>query len=164
MDSVRPINSALSSKAAQQRAKLELEAQVTKLAARDREVRAHEAAHLAAGGGLARGGASFTCQLGPDGRMYAIGGEVRIDTSLGLDPTQTIARAQQIREAALAPSSPSGQDLEVASQAAQIEEQAQKAEAKKTKSRLQGATSSGGLDRLGDAASDAPKSLAGGGL
>ena len=154
----------MSSKAAQQRAKLELEAQVTKLAARDREVRAHEAAHLAAAAGLARGGASFTYQLGPDGRMYAIGGEVRIDTSLGQNPTQTIARAQQIRQAALAPSSPSGQDLEVASQAAQIEEQAQQAEVKKTKSRLQGATSGVGLEKLGDAASDSPKSLAGGGL
>ncbi len=34
----------------------------------DREVRTHEQAHLAASGGLARGGASFTYTKGSDGR------------------------------------------------------------------------------------------------
>jgi hypothetical protein len=61
------------------------------LQARDREVRAHEAAHKAAGGGLA-GGASFTYQQGPDGRYYATGGEVSIDIGSERDPAATIAK------------------------------------------------------------------------
>ena len=55
--------------------------QVQELKTRDREVRAHEAAHLAAAGSLAIGGASYSYQRGPDGVQYAVGGEVSIDTS-----------------------------------------------------------------------------------
>jgi len=49
--------------------------ELAKLKARDREVRAHEAAHTAAAGSLAKGGPSFTFQRGSDGRLYAVGGE-----------------------------------------------------------------------------------------
>ncbi len=95
--------------------------QVSKLQARDSEVRAHEAAHLAAAGGLAAGGASFTYQKGPDGKQYAIGGEVPIDTSPGSTPEETITRARQIKAAATAPANPSGQDMKIASTAAMME-------------------------------------------
>ncbi|MGC3996013.1 MAG: putative metalloprotease CJM1_0395 family protein [Anaeromyxobacter sp.] len=97
---------------------------VTQLVARDREVRAHEAAHMAAGGALA-GGASFSYQTGPDGRSYAVGGEVPIRMSAGRTPDETIAIARQIRRAALAPANPSGQDLSVAAAAASMEQAAQ---------------------------------------
>jgi hypothetical protein len=90
---------------------------------RDRDVRAHEAAHQAAGGSLTSG-ASFSYQTGPDGRAYAIGGEVGISLSTGRTPDETIAIARQIRAAALAPADPSGQDLRVASEAAALELQA----------------------------------------
>src|SRR5690606_10364040 len=40
--------------------------QVAKLKERDREVRAHEMAHVAAGAGLVTRGASYTYQTGPD--------------------------------------------------------------------------------------------------
>jgi len=91
------------------------------LKARDREVRAHEQAHLAAAGGLVRGGMAFSYQRGPDGRLYAIGGEVNIDTSMVAgDPQATLLKAQQIQRAALAPAQPSGQDRAVAAQAAQM--------------------------------------------
>lgn len=93
---------------------------VAQLQARDAEVRAHEAAHKAAGGALA-GGASFSYQTGPDGRRYAVGGEVSIRMSTSSDPRQTIANMQQVRAAALAPANPSGQDMAVASAASQIE-------------------------------------------
>ncbi|MBC3807228.1 hypothetical protein H8K52_07695 [Undibacterium seohonense] len=96
-------------------------AQLTKLQARDRAVRQHEMAHLAASGALATSGASFTYQKGSDGVSYAVGGEVGIDTSPGSTPEDTIARARQIQAAALAPADPSGQDRAVASQAAQME-------------------------------------------
>ena len=97
---------------------------VEELKARDREVRSHEQAHVAAAGGLAQGGPSYTYQYGPDGRAYAIGGEVNIDTSPGRTPEETIDKARRIRAAALAPSEPSDQDRAVAAAAAQLEAQA----------------------------------------
>jgi len=98
---------------------------VEELKARDQQVRAHEAAHLAAGAGIAKGGAQFTTQRGPDGNMYAIGGEVPIDAgAVPGDPRATLAKAQQISAAALAPADPSPQDRAVAAQARQMAAQA----------------------------------------
>lgn len=96
-------------------------AQLGKLTKRDQQVRSHENAHIAAGGGLVRGGASYETHTGPDGRDYAVGGHVRIDTSPGGTHEETIARAQRIRQAALAPAEPSGQDLAVAAKANRME-------------------------------------------
>lgn len=91
---------------------------IAELAQVDRAVRAHEAAHMAAGGGLVRGGAAFSYQRGPDGKNYAVGGEVSIDTSPVPDnPSATLQKAQQIKAAALAPADPSPQDRKVAAQA-----------------------------------------------
>ena len=42
--------------------------EVDRLKERDREVRAHEQAHVAAGGQYVRGGIQFEYQTGPDGR------------------------------------------------------------------------------------------------
>ena len=98
----------------------EQRAQVQTLKARDREVRAHEAAHMAAAGGLARGGANYSYQTGPDNRRYAVGGEVSIDTSPGKSPEETLQKAQTIRAAAQAPAKPSQQDLAVAASAGQM--------------------------------------------
>lgn len=101
--------------------------QVAELKQRDREVRAHEAAHMAAGGAYVRGGASFTYQTGPDGGRYAVGGEVSIDASpVSGDPEATIRKMQTVRRAALAPADPSGQDRSVAAKASTREVQAQK--------------------------------------
>ena len=86
----------------------------------DRTVRAHEAAHMAAGGNLVTSGARYAYETGPDGQRYAVAGEVGIDTSKGRTPQETLARAQQIRAAALAPADPSGQDRAVAAAAAQM--------------------------------------------
>ncbi len=92
---------------------------LNELQTRDREVRAHEAAHKAAGGGLVKGGASYSYERGPDGKLYAVGGEVSIDTSpVAGNPQATLQKANQIRAAALAPAQPSGQDRAVAAQAA----------------------------------------------
>ncbi len=90
----------------------------------DREVRAHEAAHAAAAGSLGSS-PSFTFKTGPDGRRYAVAGEVKIDTSeVPNDPEATIRKMQKVRRAALAPSEPSAQDRSVAAQASRIEAQA----------------------------------------
>lgn len=91
--------------------------QVTQLQALDRSVRAHEAAHQAAGGGYT-GGATFTYTTGPDGHQYATGGEVPIDaSSVPNDPQATIAKLRTVVSAALAPSNPSAQDRQVAGDA-----------------------------------------------
>jgi len=98
---------------------------VEQLQARDREVRAHEAAHKNVAGQYARGGASFDHETGPDGKRYAVGGEVSIDVSkVDGDPQATIAKAQTIRSAALAPAQPSSQDFAVAAQASRMEAEA----------------------------------------
>jgi len=95
--------------------------QVEKLKARDRAVRAHEAAHLAAAGGLAVSGASYQMVTGPDGQRYAIGGEVSISLSKGRTPEETVRRARTIQAAALAPADPSGPDRAIAAQAQNME-------------------------------------------
>lgn len=97
------------------------QAQLMKLQARDTQVRAHEAAHVAAGAGVVSGGASFTYQMGPDNRQYAIGGEVPIDTSKGSTPEETASKMRQVRSAALAPSDPSPTDYQVAATATMLE-------------------------------------------
>ncbi|MCB1802133.1 MAG: hypothetical protein KDI82_10645 [Gammaproteobacteria bacterium] len=92
---------------------------------RDREVRQHEQAHIAAGGAHVRGGASFSYATGPDGRRYATGGEVQIDTAeVSGDPAATIRKMRAVRAAATAPAEPSAQDRSVAAQAARTEARA----------------------------------------
>ncbi|MCI7501427.1 MAG: hypothetical protein MSA54_05740 [Campylobacter sp.] len=93
---------------------------VSELQAADTNVRAHEAAHMAAGGGLTSP-ASYTYERGPDNKMYAVAGEVGISTSEGNTPQESLNKAQTIRRAALAPADPSPQDLKVAAQAASME-------------------------------------------
>lgn len=101
--------------------------QIDELKARDREVKTHEQAHIAAGGSYVKGGATYDYQTGPDGKQYAVGGSVNIDTSpVDGDPEATIAKAQVVIKAALAPAEPSGQDQKVASAARQMMNEARK--------------------------------------
>jgi hypothetical protein len=98
--------------------------QVQKAKETDRKVRSHEAAHQASAGNLATGGAQFQTEQGPDGKSYAVSGEVNIRLSAGKTPQVTIQRAQQAQRAALAPADPSPQDLQVAQEARAMEAQA----------------------------------------
>jgi hypothetical protein len=125
---------------------------ITKLKARDTAVRQHEQAHLAAAGGLAVSGASYTYQRGPNGVNYAVGGEVRIDTSPGRTPEDTIARARTIAAAALAPADPSGADRAVAAQAAQLEQQARGELAQQAALTLNEVSGAGNQDRRAEVA------------
>jgi hypothetical protein len=98
--------------------------QIQELAARDREVRAHEQAHAAVAGQYGSS-PTYSFVRGPDGVNYAVGGEVKIDTSpIPGDPEATLRKAQQLRRAANAPADPSSQDSSVAALAAQMEQQA----------------------------------------
>ncbi len=101
--------------------------QIDELKARDREVKTHEQAHIAAGGSYVKGGATYDYQTGPDGKQYAVGGSVNIDTSpVDGDLEATIAKAQVVIKAALAPAEPSVQDQKVASAARQMMNEARK--------------------------------------
>jgi hypothetical protein len=79
----------------------------------------HEQAHASLGGQYASS-PQYEYERGPDGRRYAVGGEVSIDISEASTPEETIRKAQQVKAAALAPAEPSAQDLRVATEATQI--------------------------------------------
>lgn len=99
--------------------------EVEELEQRDAEVRRHEQAHKAAAGQYAQGSPQFEYETGPDGKRYAAGGEVQIDTSpVADDPEATILKMQQIQRAANAPAEPSSQDRQIAAEAASNERQA----------------------------------------
>jgi hypothetical protein len=130
----------------------EEKAVVAKLKATDQQVRAHEQAHAAAGGGYA-GSPSFSYQTGPDGKRYAVAGHVPIDVSpVNGDPQATIQKMDTVLRAALAPSDPSGADRAVAATAAKQKAEAQTEAAKERQQALQEAL--GGPD-TGDKAGDA---------
>ncbi len=98
---------------------------VRELRARDREVRAHEQAHMAAGGPYVSG-PYYDYQKGPDGQRYAVGGSVNIDASpVPGDPEATVAKMEVVIRAALAPAEPSPQDMKVAAAAREQKLQAQ---------------------------------------
>jgi hypothetical protein len=90
---------------------------VEDLKRRDAEVRSHEQAHSSAGGPYA-GSPRLQFTRGPDGKFYAVAGEVSIDTSaIAGNPQATIRKMQQVKRAALAPQQPSVQDRRIAAEA-----------------------------------------------
>ncbi len=123
-DSVSISNDAKSAFAGEQELDAEQQREVDELRRRDREVRTHENAHKAAAGDLASGGPNYSYETGPDGRRYAVGGEVQIQLREGQTPEQTLANMQRAQRAASAPESPSSQDRSVAAKAAQMAQQA----------------------------------------
>lgn len=91
--------------------------EIAELLSRDQEVRSHEQAHAAVGGQYA-GAPSYTYARGPDGKRYAVGGEVGIDVApVANDPEATLRKMDVVIRAALAPAEPSAQDRQVAAQA-----------------------------------------------
>ncbi|WP_321393266.1 putative metalloprotease CJM1_0395 family protein [Emcibacter sp.] len=124
----------------------EEQARVDELKSVDREIRAHEQAHKSAGGQYA-GSASFEYQKGPDGKRYAVGGEVPIDAApVEGDPAATIEKMDQIISAALAPAEPSAQDRKVAAQARAAKN---KAQAELNAGQAEQGTSNGGPAKSG---------------
>ncbi len=125
-----------SSKSSPEKLSQDEERLVKDLQARDMEVRAHEAAHKS--GGASTGAASYTYQQGPDGRMYAIGGEVSVSMKSGSTPDETIANAQAVIASAMAPANPSPQDFSVASSARMMMVKAQQQKAKELQEEMMG--------------------------
>ena len=111
--------------ARQQQAEQQEQQQIRELSARDLEVKTHEQAHAAIGGQYA-GAPSYSYERGPDGKQYAVAGEVQIDIApVPGDPQATVQKMQQVRSAALAPAEPSAADRRIAGEALQRQMQAQ---------------------------------------
>lgn len=99
--------------------------EVRELEQLDRSVRQHEKTHLQTARDIAVGGADFRYKRGPDGKKYAVNGEVDIDASaVSGDTRATIEKAIKVQNTALAPSDPSPKDLRAASQARIMEAKA----------------------------------------
>mgnify|MGYP000049342510 CR=1 FL=1 len=81
----------------------------------DSSIRTHEQAHAANGNTTTP--IAYKYQVGPDGKMYAVGGEVRLDTSLPDDPKAAAFKLGHIQRASSAPSDMSGADANIAIQA-----------------------------------------------
>lgn len=93
--------------------------QLNQLKQIDREVRQHEQAHQTVGGAYT-GSISYEYEIGPDGKRYAVAGEVPIDYGpVPNDPQATIDKMQIVIAAAMAPADPSPKDYQVAAQARQ---------------------------------------------
>lgn len=87
---------------------------IADLKARDSEVKTHEQAHRAAAAGINASAPSYDYETGPDGKKYAVGGEVNVSFREGGSAESDVAKAQAMKAAALAPAQPSSQDLAAA--------------------------------------------------
>ncbi|MBA6391610.1 hypothetical protein H4J38_12615 [Colwellia sp. BRX10-3] len=93
---------------------------IRSLESRDKEVRNHERAHASVGGAYT-GAPTYAYETGPNGKKYAVEGEVSVDlTPIAGDPKETIAKMNKVQAAALAPANPSSQDIRVAASASAI--------------------------------------------
>ena len=95
----------------------EVKVEIKELMATEREVITHELAHKAVGAGVT-GLITYTNTTGPDNQRYITGGEVSIQAPPTDSLEETIQILEKVRRAALAPASPSAQDLRVAASAA----------------------------------------------
>jgi|GEM_PF-1114383 len=91
---------------------------------RDKEVKNHEAAHTGNPELQTIGTPSYSYVLGPDGKMYAVGGEVTISTGRISDPQDALRKAAALKKASLSSDNPSSADLAAASSASQMETEA----------------------------------------
>lgn len=80
----------------------------------DAQVRTHEQIHASIGHTTTP--ISYTYQQGPDGKMYAVGGSVRFDTSIPTDPKAAAFKLDQIQKAASGVADASGADNTIATQ------------------------------------------------
>lgn len=108
-------------KAEQNQPKEELTTQekqeLAKLKITDAEVKRHENAHKAMAAGLQTSGPNYEYETGPDGKKYAVAGDVNISYQKSSDPEVNLKNAQKLKAAALAPAEPSAQDRSVARKA-----------------------------------------------
>jgi hypothetical protein len=85
-----------------------------KFRSKDAEIRTHEQAHASIGHTTSP--ISYNYQEGPDGKMYAVGGSVRLDTSIPDDPKAAAFKLDMIQKAASGVAHASPADGAIASQ------------------------------------------------
>ena len=81
----------------------------------DSNIRSHEQIHASIGQTTAP--ISYNYQEGPDGKMYVVGGHVRLDTSIPDDPKAAALKLDQIKRASSGPSDSSSADMGISTQA-----------------------------------------------
>ncbi|MEA2050493.1 MAG: putative metalloprotease CJM1_0395 family protein [Campylobacterota bacterium] len=81
----------------------------------DAQVRTHEQTHATIG--VTTTPISYNYQEGPDGKMYAVGGSVRLDTSIPQDTEAAIEKLDQISKASIGVENPSSADMAISRQA-----------------------------------------------
>ena len=86
-----------------------------KLKQSDSEIRKHEQAHASLGNTTSP--ISYNYQAGPDGKLYAVGGSVRLETSIPDDPKQASYKLDRIAKASSGVVDPSGADAQITIQA-----------------------------------------------
>lgn len=133
--------------------------QIAELKIRDSEVKAHEQAHLAAASGIGASAPHYDYEVGPDGKKYAVGGEVNISFTKSQNPSENLANAQTMKTAALAPAQPSGQDRAVAAKADRLIAEA-KQEIKEAQTEQMGQTEQTGASQQADESQTAESDLA----
>lgn len=105
--------------------------EIERLKQRDAHVKQHEQAHVNAGGSNPQ----YKYDIGPDGKKYAVSGTTDIEMKKSQNPKETIANAEKVKRAALAPSDPSSQDKKIAAKADKMKADAQAELRKKDKSK-----------------------------
>jgi hypothetical protein len=98
----------------QQLDKNDYERVLAKFKSADSHIRAHEQNH--ASHGTTTAPIQYNYQMGPDGKMYAVGGSVRLDTSIPDDPKAAQIKLDQIKRSANTNSDPSGADIGISSE------------------------------------------------
>ena len=111
---------------------------------RDLQVRTRDMAFIAAAGGAA-GSYSLQYETGPDGRRYAVGADIKLDTSEGATPEQTLAKARALRAATMGARADSSNDASAAAKAVRMEAEARAEIARERGEAQQAAVESAGL-------------------
>ncbi len=78
----------------------------------DSQTRAHEQLHASLTNTKAP--ISYNYQMGPDGKLYAMGGNVKIDTSIPEDEGAALAKLNELQKASLASGGLSSADAQIA--------------------------------------------------
>ena len=79
---------------------------------KDNEIRTHEQTHASLGTTTAP--INYNFQVGPDGKLYAMGGSVRFDTSIPSNPENARVKLEELKDASSSVSPLSGADASIA--------------------------------------------------
>lgn len=78
----------------------------------DSEIKTHEQSHAA--GATTTAPIQYNYQVGPDGKLYANGGSVRLDTSIPKDEGSANAKLEELKDASTAVDALSSADAQIA--------------------------------------------------